>query len=498
MKSLRLPIALLLAAALGYLAWKAPRESGESVRGRTALLSPGALDPENLAEVVLERGGVRHRFERRGELWWQTEPVAHAVDGWSVRQLAVRALKLESVRSVRASSAGEPAQSLAEVGLDPPLARVTFVERARPDGTARTTVFELGRRSLAGRAFARVANGGAAQGHAVQGHEVQGHEVQGHEVQGHEVQGHAFQGQKVQGYEVVEALLHDFVVDRDPREFRSRDLFAGLGEVDLVELSSGGVTTMLRREGRRYRLEGVVRTRADRERAEELVDALRRARSAGFIVDRPAELAAYGLSPPAATLAVTSGGARTAVLIGDPVSIGAQDRFGLVEGTSTVVRVPAESLVAMVPRVERLVDPTGTGARSSDVGAVEIVRGEERLELRREVSGWSARRFDVDGSPREGSVETAAVERLLAALCETRASAIEIAPFPVERAVATVTLRGFAGEAIDTVRIAARTDAGGGAGFAFENGDGVMRTHGAIELPLAPAELGFQAKPAAP
>lgn len=483
MKSLRLPIALLLAAALGYLAWKAPRESGESVRGRTALLSPGALDPENLAEVVLERGGVRHRFERRGELWWQTEPVAHAVDGWSVRQLAVRALKLESVRSVRASSAGEPAQSLAEVGLDPPLARVTFVERARPDGTARTTVFELGRRSLAGRAFARVANGGAAQGHAVQSHEVQGQKVQGYEVQ---------------GYEVVEALLHDFVVDRDPREFRSRDLFAGLGEVDLVELSSGGVTTMLRREGRRYRLEGVVRTRADRERAEELVDALRRARSAGFIVDRPAELAAYGLSPPAATLAVTSGGARTAVLIGDPVSIGAQDRFGLVEGTSTVVRVPAESLVAMVPRVERLVDPTGTGARSSDVGAVEIVRGEERLELRREVSGWSARRFDVDGSPREGSVETAAVERLLAALCETRASAIEIAPFPVERAVATVTLRGFAGEAIDTVRIAARTDAGGGAGFAFENGDGVMRTHGAIELPLAPAELGFQAKPAAP
>lgn len=483
MKSLRLPIALLLAAALGYLAWKAPRESGESVRGRTALLSPGALDPENLAEVVLERGGVRHRFERRGELWWQTEPVAHAVDGWSVRQLAVRALKLESVRSVRASSAGEPAQSLAEVGLDPPLARVTFVERARPDGTARTTVFELGRRSLAGRAFARVANGGAAQGHAVQSHEVQGQKVQGYEVQ---------------GYEVVEALLHDFVVDRDPREFRSRDLFAGLGEVDLVELSSGGVTTMLRREGRRYRLEGVVRTRADRERAEELVDALRRARSAGFIVDRPAELAAYGLSPPAATLAVTSGGSRTAVLIGDPVSIGAQDRFGLVEGTSTVVRVPAESLVAMVPRVERLVDPTGTGARSSDVGAVEIMRGEERLELRREVSGWSARRFDVDGSPREGSVETAAVERLLAALCETRASAIEVAPFPVERAVATVTLRGFAGEAIDTVRIAARTDAGGGAGFAFENGDGVMRTHGAIELPLAPAELGFQAKPAAP
>lgn len=463
MKHLRLPIALLLAAILGVLAWKAPRESSESVRTRAALLAPGALDPENLAEVVVEREGVRHRFERRGEHWWQTEPVEHAADGWSVRQLAVRALKLESVRSVRASAAGDSAQDLAEVGLAPPLARVTFVERQRAGAEARTTVFELGRRSLAGRAFARLAPTAPSD-----------------------------------AYEVVEGVLHDFVVDRDPREFRSRDLFAGLAEVDRVELASAGVSTVLRREGRSYRLDGVVRTRADRERSEELVDALRRARSAGFIVDRPAELSAYGLSPPAATLSVTSGGARTTLLVGDPVSIGAQDRFGLVEGTSTVVRVPAESLVAMVPRVDRLVDPTGTGARSSDVGGLEIVRGQERLELRREVSGWTARRFDADQPMREGSVEATAVERLLAALCETRASAIEVAPFPIEREIATVNLRGFAGEAVDTVRVASRTDASGAPGVAFENGDGVMRAHGAIELPLSPAELGFKPKSAAP
>ncbi|MBI1303457.1 MAG: DUF4340 domain-containing protein [Phycisphaera sp.] len=466
MRHMRLPIALILAVAFGVLAWKAPRESTEATRARTALLSTGALDPENLAEVVVEREGVRHRFERRGELWWQTEPVVHAADGWSVRQLAVRALKLESVRSVAAAApgAGEgEGQGLAEVGLDPPLARVTFVERARAGEAARTTVFELGRRSLAGRAFARLAPATPSA-----------------------------------GYEVVDGVLHDFVLDRDPREFRSRDLFAGLGEVDRVELSSAGVATVLRREGRSYRLDGVVRTRADRERAEELVDALRRARSAGFIVDRPAELAAYGLAPPAATLSVTSGGVPASLLIGDPVSIGAQDRFGLVEGTSTVVRVPAESLVAMVPRVDRLVDPTGTGARASDVGGLEIVRGAERIELRREVSGWTARRSDADGSTRDGAVDAATVERLLTALCETRASAIEVAPFPSDRAIATVTLRGFAGEAIDTVRIATRSDPSGAAGVAFENGDGVLRMHGAIELPLSPAELGFKPKPAAP
>jgi len=468
MKRLRLPIAVLAAVLLGVLAWNAPRGQSQQARTRTAILAAGALDPENLAEVVIEREGVRHRFERRGELWWQTEPVAHAADGWSMRQLAVRALRLESVRSVSiapAASSGTAAErSLAEVGLDPPLARVGFTERARAGRPgAGGVVIELGRRSLAGRAFARLADDRARQ-----------------------------------GYEVVEGLLHDFVLDRDPRDFRSRDLFPGALEIDAVELSSAGVSTVLRRDGRNYRLDGVVRTRADRERAEELLDAVRRARSAGFIVDRPVEPAAYGLEPPAATLAVTSGGVRTALRIGDPVSIGAQDRFGLVEGTDTVVRVPAEALVAMVPRVDRLVDPTGTGARASDVGAIEIVRGDARIELRREVSGWSARRFDPDGSARGGVVDSAAVERLLSALCETRASAIEVAPFPGERAIATVNLRGFAGEAIDTVRIASRAGADGGSGFALENGDGVMRNHGAIELPLLPAELGFRASPAAP
>jgi hypothetical protein len=67
---------------------------------------------------------------------------------------------------------------------------------------------------------------------------------------------------------------------------------------------------------------------------------------------------------------------------------------------------------------------------------------------------------------------------------------VQIAPFPADRAVATITLRGFAGEALDTVRVAS----GVNGGFALENGDSVLRIHGAIDLPLSRTELGFAAE----
>jgi hypothetical protein len=91
-------------------------------------------------------------------------------------------------------------------------------------------------------------------------------------------------------------------------------------------------------------------------------------------------------------------------------------------------------------------------------------------------------------------VDAAAVERLLLALCSTRATEIEIGTYPSERELAVITLRGFAGEVIETVRVA--RDAAG-AGFLFENGDRVLRRHGAIDVPMSPADLGFVALPGA-
>lgn len=456
-KALRTPLVILGAVAVGFAAYRLGSDESGAPRGREPLVARESLDPERLAEVVLVRDGIEYRFLKRGQSWWQTAPVEHAVDGWSIRQFAARVMKVESVRSVAVPPDG--AAMLASAGFAPAQGRIELTEDSAGEGPAKRVVVELGRRSLAGRAYARAVDPPSKAGR----------------------------------YEVVDGTLHEFALDRDPREFRRRDLFIDLGEVDRIGLTSGNSTTTIVRSGRSFRIDEPIRTRADRQQCEELVDAVRRARSEGFIVDNPAELSVYGLEPAAAVLAVGSGSRETRLRIGDPVSIGAQDRFGLVEGTRSVVRIPAAVLAGIAPRADRLIDAVASGVGASDVGAIEVVQGSASLTLRRETSGWSAVWTDPPASETGGTADGAAVARLLSALTEARAGSVQIAAFPADRSVATVTLRGFAGEALDTVRVAS---SGSGGGFLLENGDGVLRVHGAIDLPLSAAELGCVARPA--
>ena len=457
MRLLRTPLVALVALGATIAAHRLGSVEEVATNARQPLVAREAFDPEQLAEATIDRDGLRYRFVRRGGSWWQTSPVEHAVDGWSVRQFAARVMKAESVRSVDFAQGDSAALSAA--GLSPPQGRIELVEDAPEGAPPRRVVVELGRRSLAGRAYARVAEPATARPR----------------------------------YEVIDGTLHEFALERDPREFRRRDLFIDVGEIDRVELTAGGSTTAIARSGRSYRIDGPIRTRADRQQCEELFDAIRRARSDGFIVDNPVELAVYGLEPPAASLVVRSGTREIRLRVGDPVSIGAQDRFGLLDGTSTVVRIPAAVLAGVAPRADRLIDTLATGVRAADIGAIEVAQGTSRLVLRRETDRWTATASEADAAESKGSVDSGALARLLAALTETRAGSVQIAPFPADRAVATITLRGFAGEALDTVRVAS----GVNGGFALENGDGVLRIHGAIDLPLSRKELGFAAERAA-
>jgi len=455
MKWWRTLVALAVAAALGFLAdrLRSVPEAVESVRA--PLVQADLIDAERVSEILLEREGVRHRFVRTGSAWQQVEPVAHAIDGWSMRQLVSKVLKAESVRTVPLpSDLGANARILAEAGLAPPVARIELLEEAASGAPRRELTVELGRRSLAGRAFARVLLPG-----------------------------------ELGRYHVVDAELHEFALARDPKEFRRRDLFIDLGEVDRLSYAASGGELVLERSGRDYRIASPVRARAERVQVEEYLDAIRRAKSAGFVADRPMDLSVYGLDPAVATLRVDSGGVQRALLIGDAVSIGAQDRFGLVDGTTTVIRIPAAVLAPMLPRVERLVDAVASGVRSRDVGGIEIAAGPSRLSLRRETDGWSGSVGEQGtAAGRLGRFDAKAVDGLLKALGESRAGSIELGEFPSAESVATVTLLGFAGEPLDSVRVARRATDGK---TLFENGDGVLRLHGAIELPLSAQELGF-------
>lgn len=448
-------VALAIAGLLGFVAWRLPDGGPDGVaNARRPLVPADAIDPEVVEEVVLEREGRIHRFERRAGKWVQVEPVFHPLDSWAVRQLVSRVLKAESIRAVDAGAEGEV--DLAGAGLSPPVGRITLREAGSGAGAAgRTLVVELGRRSLAGRAYARLAGPDAAPAR----------------------------------FDVIDAALGEFALDRDERDFRQRELFPDLGEVSRVSLSTDAGRVVLLRDGAAFRLEAPVRARADRRQATELVEALRRARSDGFIVDRPADLATYGLAPPAAVVEIDEPGARRKLLVGNVVSLGGQDRFGLVEGTESVVRIPAEVLATAVPRADRLVDPIAAGVRAQDVGSIEIVAGGETLRLRRGLEGWSAA---IDGAE-SGEVDAERVELLLAALTATPAAAIELGAYPAEDEFARVTLRGFSEEPLDTVRCARRADGR----TLLENGDGVLRIHGDVEMPVGRAALGFRASPRA-
>jgi hypothetical protein len=479
MRGLRIPLTLALAAIVGFAAQRLATVEAERPPERGSLLAPDALDPERVTQIELTRGAEMFRFEYRTDGWWQTAPIAHAVDGWSMRQLVQRALKAESLRHSVATATDGPG-SLAAVGLAPAAGRLRIVEGAASDGARapRAVEIEFGRRSLAGRAFARVVEGqrGGAGADA-----------------GADAGGVAADRAR---YDVIDGALHEFAIDRDVREFRRRELFPGVEEIDRIELSAGSSTTVIVRSGRNYVVESPIKTRADREACLELVDAIKRARSAGFVTDAPADLSVYGLSPAAANLRVSGPGGTRSLSIGTAVAIGSQDRFALVDGTVSVVRVPAAVIAGIAPRASRLIDATATDARPADVGAVEIRSGASILSLSRELEGWRGSEQAGSGDARVGTVDAAAVERLLLALCATRATEIEIGAYPSDRELAVITLRGFAGEVIETVRVA--RDASG-TGFLFENGDRVLRRHGAIDLPSTAADLGFAAPtPATP
>lgn len=458
MKWIRGIIAFAAAGTIAFTARELSSRPVEVRSSRSPLVAADAVDPEQVVEIRMTREGTPYRFVLDSGAWKQTQPVPHAIDGWSMRQLIGKLLKTESVRSVplRGTDKATRDKELAQAGFAPPTAVIELIEAPRDGAEARRVAVELGRRSLAGRAYARVAPANGVDS----------------------------------GYSVIDASLHEYALGRDPKEFRRRDLFPDLAGVDRLTFSSPGGNLVLARSGRDYRLESPVRARADRAQAEELIDALRRARSGGFVTDRPAELSAYGLSPAMATLEVDAGGTRRALLIGDAVSIGAQDRFGMLDGTETVVRLPAAVLAPLLPRVERLIDAVATGVRGRDIGAIEIAAGEVRIGLRRESDGWSATvGRQGDAQVLAGRAETDRVDALIKALSETRASAVEIVAFPADRSVATVTLNGFAGEPLDTVRIA-RRDAD--SRLLLENGDGVLRVHSEIDLPLTADELGIR------
>jgi hypothetical protein len=457
----RWTIAVCLLAVLGVIAAVLVERGGPAgeARDRQAnrpLLAPGALPVDEVDRITLKRPGRPEMvFARREAYWEQAEPFAHPMQAHSIRELAALAGELVVIGTVE-SGEGAEALSPATVGLEPPLAEITY---RWPQGSVS---LKLGRRGIAGRAYLQVADDETVY--------------------------------------VVNQDLHERAVDMDVKEWRDRRLFHDAGiDSERIEIDSSGGAIVLARDQRQWKMQSPVSSRLDDAARDELLAALGRAQSGGFILDQPDDLTRFGLADPAGSVTVVTmrrleeGGEivrrpdTQRLLIGARIGVGSQDRFGMVEGRPVVVRIGEPVLRALFRQPVDLVSPVASGVVAADVKTIRINGPAGDFRLQRDLERWVAPDHDDRDVPPE------VVDELLSALMEARAQQVELRPWPRELEVAMITMLGFDAQPLDTVRIAQLPSADDEPGaWILENGDNVLRIHSAeLSLPLTPEAFGL-------
>lgn len=441
-------VVLAILAAVAVAAWWSlrggPRRDAGTVE-RRPLFAADELPLESVDRVRLERpadGVPAIEFRRSRAGWAQVEPFPHPADPAAIRQVIDTAAALESTRAVDPSALDADAR--AALGLEPPRARLVI---GWPGGER---AIELGRRTVAGRAWARVAGRPEAAS--------------------------------------VDASLHAAAVDGDPRQWRSTRLLDAAGaDVDRIEVRYGpgdAQLVALARAGGAWRVERPFATRADPESARGYLDALLRAEVDAFASDSVADPGAFGLAYPEKSVRLlaapeTPGGpARPAgsIEVGTPVAEGAAERYARVDGRPTVVQLGNKALAALFPPPAFFVDARGCAAVPADVRRVEFRRApapaaaEPEFVLERSLDEWSLRAgTGVAAVP----ADRERARRLLAQLCEARAPAVAFQPMPEGLMRGEFRLVGAGDAELGRVRVAREAEGQ----WALDNADGVLRVH---------------------
>ena len=430
-------VALLAGAFLGaWLLLRAPVASSSGQGRPSSLFAVDEIPLERVDRVeVTRRDSPPAVFVRRGAGWEQESPFAHPVDAASVREVIDVAAALGSSRAVDPSALDFEAR--AALGLDPPAATL----RLSWPGGERTV--ELGRRTVAGRAWARVAGRGQAAS--------------------------------------VDASLHDLAVDGDPRQWRSRRLHEpGSADIARIEVRYGaapGQRLVLQRSAGKWSLAEPVKARADAEAVRGYLEALARAEADAFAADRPQDLAAFGLSHPERGVRLDRAGAAEGdapagrVEVGLAVAEGAPERFARIGDRPTVVQVGSKALAAMFPPPAFFVDPRGSDAVPADVRSIRWVPAagadaNAPFALERALDAWTA-----ESAAGRAGADGERVRRLLAQLCEARAPAVAFQRMPEALVLGEFVLSGADGTELARVRVAHEQ----GGQWALDGGEGVLR-----------------------
>jgi hypothetical protein len=446
-------VVLLAAACLAAMLYVRNQDATRTAQGSQSrrLLTEAQLPLEQLERITLSRsqGNVRMAFAREGANWKQVEPFEYPMDAFSIRQLANAARELEVSGVVDAASIST-ADGLTSIGLQLPAAQLTY---EWPSGSLS---LELGRRGVAGRAYLRKAGESTVY--------------------------------------IVNQTLHERAIEMEPKEWRDRTIFHDASiESARVEWQQGSAAGMaIDRDRKQWRMTAPVQSRVDPVGRDAYLQDLAAAKVAGFILDQPSatELSQFGLTNPVATLTLTnpaspgnSSQTTQRLLVGSPAAGSTQDYYGMIEGRPVVVRLSATTLGALFRQPQNLVNPTASGVVSADVKTIVIRTIGGELKLERNLEQWNAPEID------NTEVNAAYVQELLDQLTKLRAPAVDFREYPRELDIATITLHGYDGKAIDTVRIANDPTT---SRWILENGDNVLRLFPAgLKMRMAPADFGL-------
>ena len=442
-----------LLAVVGWWSVRGPSNASTDRTARASLFAADEIPLEQIDRIELTRSNEEPIVFVRAEMGWiQQSPFYHPADSASIREVIDVSAALQTTRAVDPASIDPEAR--AALGLTPPAATLKLTW---PGGERSV---ELGRRTVAGRAWAHVIGRAEAAS--------------------------------------IDASLHAIAVDGDPRQWRSTRLYEpGPADVGGIELRYGLAPSqrlwLTRAEGK-WRIQSPVSTRADADAVRGYVEALARAQADAFVTDRPNDWSTFGLSAPERSVrlyvpnvasALSSANIIGAIDVGVTAAEGAQERFGRIAERETVVQLGTKALAALFPPPAFFVDPRGSDVVQADVRAVTFTAFDPTgvsdaaaaaapgaapapaFRLERTLDGWNITTPGAD--PRPASTERA--RKLLAQLCEARAPAVAFQRMPEALRIGEFTLFGAGGVQLARVRLAHEPDGQ----WAIDSDDGVLR-----------------------
>ena len=442
---------LAVTALLAVIGWWSVRGRSDASADRSARASLFAADEiplEQVDRIELTRSNEEPIvFVRTATGWMQQSPFAHPADPASIREVIDVSAALQTTRAIDPASIDPAAR--AALGLTPPAATLKL---AWPGGERSV---ELGRRTVAGRAWAHVIGRAEAAS--------------------------------------IDASLHAIAVDGDPRQWRSTQLYEpGPADVGGIELRYGLAPSQhltLARAAGKWRIESPVSTRADADAVRGYLEALARAQADAFVTDSPNDWSTFGLSAPERSVRLFAALPPDVIIgaidVGVTAAEGAQERFGRIAERATVVQLGTKALAALFPPPAFFVDPRGSDVVQADVRAVTFTAFDPTgvsdaaaaaapgaapvpaFRLERTLDGWNITTPGAD--PRPASIERA--RKLLAQLCEARAPAVAFQRMPEALRIGEFTLFGAGGVQLARVRIAHEPEGQ----WAIDSDDAVLR-----------------------